>query len=723
MKKKHKSILPVILIIVLVCVGGIFLVGLLSGSDETENKTGNETENETEKGISDDTETGSGSGSVPLKDMVAELSKGGKSLAPDYEGGEYGIWGTESSVQGLRDYYTDTQKAGSVTWMVYMVGADLESKSGAATADLHEMIDSGNGDSLKIVVQTGGASSWDDSRISADTRGRWLIENHDMQSVGDAGQGSMCTRQALADFITWAKETYPSDRYVLELWDHGGGTMGGFGCDENYPEDTLTLADLSGAVADSGIKLDIMSFDACLMGTLETAYAFEPYADYLLASEETEPGEGWAYTDTMAALSEKPSMPTTELGARMIDAYGAFYGNDDVTLSLMDLREIPNLYNAYTSYAQNAKDYIASDAGFKEVSKARENSRSYADGGDEQIDLADYISRTSVNGGEDLLKMLFSAVKYRNDSDLSGSYGIAVYFPYEQPEMYQDVREGLKSIKCTGAEPFYDDFLSVMASGSGGNTDTLTQLTGYNESSDDLSGADWYSDNSQESYSYDTLGSDEDLKLDYDDKEQAYTLSLSDDVWDQLADIQLQVYLDDGEGYIDLGSDQMADFTDSGALKVDFDNTWTAINGQPVAFYAFAPETRGDTTIFSGTVPAMLNDSEEIDVYLQWVQDESGNTTASVLGYLPYQEDGDVLAKGYFELRNGDVLQPICDYYTYDGNFDSSYTFGDAITVDSQDALTVDTADLNDAKSCIWLKLTDLYQQDWYTEQVEISYK
>ena len=71
----------------------------------------------------------------------------------------------------------------------------------------------------------------------------------------------------------------------------------------------------------------------------------------------------------MAALSEKPSMPTTELGARMIDAYGAFYGNDDVTLPLMDLREIPNLYNAYTSHAQNAKDYIASDAGFKEVSK------------------------------------------------------------------------------------------------------------------------------------------------------------------------------------------------------------------------------------------------------------------------------------------------------------------------------------------------------------------
>ena len=74
-KKKHKSILPVILIIVLVCVGGIFLVGLYPVLDETENKTGNETENETEKGISDDTETGSGSGSARLRTWLPNFQR------------------------------------------------------------------------------------------------------------------------------------------------------------------------------------------------------------------------------------------------------------------------------------------------------------------------------------------------------------------------------------------------------------------------------------------------------------------------------------------------------------------------------------------------------------------------------------------------------------------------------------------------------------------------
>ena len=99
-------------------------------------------------------------------------------------------------------------------------------------------------------------------------------------------------------------------------------------------------------------------------------------------------------------------MPTVELGARLIDDYGAFFRNKGVTLSLVDLREIPKLYQAYAAYSQNAKEYISSDRGFRQISRAREDSRSYADGENEQIDLADYISQTSVSGGEDLLRMV-----------------------------------------------------------------------------------------------------------------------------------------------------------------------------------------------------------------------------------------------------------------------------------------------------------------------------
>ena len=62
-----------------------------------------------------------------------------------------------------------------------------------------------------------------------------------------------------------------------------------------------------------------MGFDAGLMATLETAWMVQPYADYLIASEETEPGAGWYYTGWLSRLSENPSMSTLEIGKNIAD--------------------------------------------------------------------------------------------------------------------------------------------------------------------------------------------------------------------------------------------------------------------------------------------------------------------------------------------------------------------------------------------------------------------
>lgn len=116
-----------------------------------------------------------------LTDLVSKLSQGGKSPCSDYDGTN-GIWGTaETDDSGeLRAPYTDTSKAQTVTWMVYIVGADLESEDGAASADLDEMLGSGNGKNLNVVVKTGGAKKWDNENIYEDTRQRWIIKNGKM---------------------------------------------------------------------------------------------------------------------------------------------------------------------------------------------------------------------------------------------------------------------------------------------------------------------------------------------------------------------------------------------------------------------------------------------------------------------------------------------------------------------------------------------------------------
>ena len=121
---------------------------------------------------------------------------------------------------------------------------------------------------------------------------RFVIENGDMTLLQSPGSMNMTDADTLSDFIRFSAESYPADRYELILWDHGGGTMTGFGYDELYEDTSLTLSSLSTALYNGGVQFDFIGFDACLMATAEVAYALDPYADYLIASEESEPGEG-----------------------------------------------------------------------------------------------------------------------------------------------------------------------------------------------------------------------------------------------------------------------------------------------------------------------------------------------------------------------------------------------------------------------------------------------
>ena len=62
-------------------------------------------------------------------------------------------------------------------------------------------------------------------------------------------------------------------------------------------------------------------------------------------------------------------------------------------------------------------------------------------------------------------------------------------------------------------------------------------------------------------------------------------ISLSEQQWSLVHTLELNMFYDDGEGFIDLGLDNVYEFDETGALIGDTDRTWLAINGQPVAYY------------------------------------------------------------------------------------------------------------------------------------------
>ena len=607
-----------------------------------------------------------------------------------------GSYGESIQIDGLRDHFVDTSKAKSATVLVYMCGADLESYSAAASNDIKEMVDSNLGDNVKVVIETGGAKKWHfTSKANPNVRQRWMIDDQNMYYIGDVGRGTMIDTMAVTDFIKWGVSTYPADRYIMVFWDHGGGTIGGYGNDENYPNaGSLSLLDLRTALANAGQKFDIVGFDACLMGTIETAYALEPCADYLLASEEYEMGDGWEWTGFLSALGANPAIDTVELGKVAIDDFTSYYYGQrlgDITLSLVDLREVPYVYERMGDFLATAEETIKIDnSRFKEMSQARKKATSFADGGLDQVDVVDLIERTEFEGRDSLLAAVKSCVKYRSASNIVGANGLATYFPCSEAKMYKGTRSLLNSIGYVRPTEFYDFFLSVMggspipsstATGSGLISSTSTNAseqqgsaqsgaasnnTSYADES--FSAEDWFQQ-LFESFNYQPVP--DSLSAEYLDG--GYVIDMTPDMWDAFSSFHTTVMEEANGGYLMLGRDDVYDQTDDDDIIVFYNTEWLTMCGQPVSYFSFEPklEANGEYS-HSGIIPAILNDTTQIEIYVYFpVQSQQGDTyTGYVNGYrLTETTNSNSFEKGLKSFNKGDKITTIFDFYDGQGNF------------------------------------------------------
>lgn len=236
------------------------------------------------------------------------------------------------------------------TILVYMNGSDLESNYEAATEDLEEMekalssfeIES---DIVRIVVEAGGSTSWEYEVMKEAEYGRFCITSEGVSNFTELEMRNMGEADTLTDFLNYGMEAYPAEHYILIFWNHGSGSIYGYGSDSNYEYDSLTLSEMSTAFeqADMDSVFDLISFDACLMGTIETVATLSDYTSYLTASPELEPEQGYDYTwlgvfDDMEAGNE---LDTIEIGNEILKTYIAYYEEEDyeLILTLVDMSQ------------------------------------------------------------------------------------------------------------------------------------------------------------------------------------------------------------------------------------------------------------------------------------------------------------------------------------------------------------------------------------------------
>lgn len=263
------------------------------------------------------------------------------------------------------------------TVMVYIEGSNLESEYGAASENILQMMKAPNSEFLKIVILTGAA---DVKHADADTTKpvkdwtmvkRSQVLEGEVKHIADIGRGCSstigltenCVEMGSADtlraFVQAASEEFPADRYILVLWDHGGGSIDGYG---GAPAKSMDVEDIKNALEIANVHLEIIGFDACLMGNAEFAHNLSGHAKYLVASEELEPGNGWGYDTFLSALANNPKLTGAEIGNAIIEGFFKNNEGDDMlTLSVTDLSKVDSVVTAIDSLAAKTLEAFRTD--------------------------------------------------------------------------------------------------------------------------------------------------------------------------------------------------------------------------------------------------------------------------------------------------------------------------------------------------------------------------
>ncbi|MBR4628014.1 MAG: peptidase C11 [Ruminococcus sp.] len=641
-----------------------------------------------------------------------------------------------------------------VTLMVYMCGTDLESKYGMASSDIEEMREASKsiGDNVNIIVYTGGCKKWKNSTVSSSVNQIYQIKNGDFKALEkDLGSKAMTDPATLTSFIKYCTQNYPANRNDLIFWDHGGGSVSGYGYDEKYAKSgSMDLAGINRALKNSGTKFDFIGFDACLMATAENALMLNEYADYLIASEETEPGIGWYYTNWLKSLGNNTSMPTLDIGKNIVDDFVTECARkckgQKTTLSVIDLAEFANTVpDKLNSFSKSVTKKI-SDENYKELSDARYATREFAESSKiDQVDLVNLAENIGTSEAKDLASALKKAIKYnRTSTNMTNAYGVSIYFPYKRTSYvdpacstYDQIGMDSEYSKCIkqfakletsgqiaaggSSSPIGSLFGLGGSSGTSGGSDMITQLLGSflsGSSGRSITGLD--SSNTSfmnEGDNSEAAGYIADHYFDvsnliWEEKDGKYEMTLPSGQWDMVHAIDMNMFYDDGTGYVDLGLDNL--FTmDGDTLVADTDRTWLSINGQTVAYYhtdSFTDEDGKKTDM--GYVPAMLNgDRVKLIIVLQ---DGEGYIAGASADYK--NGETDTCAKNSSALNPGDKLDFICDYYSYDMEYQDSYYLGETITV--TDNMTVSNTVLPEGKLRITYLFTDIYNQEYWSEVI-----
>lgn len=364
------------------------------------------------------------------------------------------------------------QEKKKLTVMVYMIGSSLESKSNLAANSIVTML-TGNidTDEVNVIIETGGTKKFHnistaDQKFDESKIQRWFVDGTKLRYLGDAGStegNSMTGKETFESFLKYAKKNFPAGRYEAVLWGQAGGPVNGFGYDEiNSSSGQLAVTDISNALADAEMDLDLLLFDARLMGAMESGYTLASHVDYMIASEDNEYSIGLNYTNWFNGISHDPSMSAIDQGRIILDDFikdnkGKGDGMTNVVgaYSVIDLKALKrNTSDKLKNLAELLKAAEKTEDGRDHLRQAGKEAYEFAEAYSyDLVDICSFLSAIEENykgEGKDgidygeiraaarsLKESVQKAVevnRYVTPEDDGGVSGLTIYFPQQDTD-------------------------------------------------------------------------------------------------------------------------------------------------------------------------------------------------------------------------------------------------------------------------------------------------
>jgi hypothetical protein len=365
----------------------------------------------------------------------------------------------------------ETQEQADWTLMFYM-DSDNNLESPQILFNLQALLNVGSTKNVNVVMLVsrsskgeeepgytnkgiGGLPNWTDTKYL-------YVEKGKLRELGDWGKLNMGDPANLVKFATTAAAQFPAKKYGLIFGDHGGGWKQILS-NESFEDNGLDMNKLSSALSKITPKigkLELIGFDACMMGNFEVARTVSPYAKTMVGSEEVEPGLGWNYEQLLRGLESHPDMDGAFLGKLIVEVYRLLYTSplakhqgDGVTLSAIDLSKIDTLMAALSELAVRNQAYIKAGGrpALLKTAHARSMTEEYGKTKGKSdykffdiIDFAENLKAQSadpslVKAADSVIAATKSAVIHKySGKAFPHAGGLTIWFPSQKGEVEQE---------------------------------------------------------------------------------------------------------------------------------------------------------------------------------------------------------------------------------------------------------------------------------------------